>query len=210
MDTQSQQTESRRDEDASASAPYDSGASERVARLVARCRAGDSRAWDELVDRFAPLVWRIARAHRLSDADAEDVFQGTWLLLLEHIDGLTHPERLAGWLATTARREALHVATRSARTLPIDEERLSLFAEVDAAVDSMLDRERDAAVREALATLPARDQTLVTLLVAEPRTSYEQIARALDMPIGSIGPTRIRCLERLRRAMRATGAEAAY
>lgn len=184
-------------------------ASERVARLVARCAAGDARAWDELVDRFAPLVWRVARTHRLSDSDAEDVFQGTWLLLLEHIDGLTHPERLAGWLTTTARREALHIAKRSTRMLPIDEERLSLIADVDVDMD-ILSCERNAAVREALATLPARDQTLVTLLVAEPRTSYEQIAQTLDMPIGSIGPTRIRCLERLRRAMRAAGVEAAY
>jgi RNA polymerase sigma factor (sigma-70 family) len=210
MDAQSHQAERGREADTSASAPYDSGASERVAKLVARCTSGDARAWDELVDRFAPLVWRIARMHRLSDPDAEDVFQGTWLLLLEHIDRLTHPERLAGWLTTTARREALHVARRNSRTLPIDEERLSLVAEVDVGIDSLLSCEREAAVREAFATLPAREQTLVTLLVAEPRTSYEQIAQTLDMPIGSIGPTRIRCLERLRRAMHAAAVEVAH
>jgi RNA polymerase sigma factor (sigma-70 family) len=189
-------------------APRDLVAYERIAALVARSASGDPRAWDELVDRFAPLVWSIARAYRLSDADAEDVFQGTWLLLLEHVDRLTQPGRLAGWLATTARREALRVARSNPRTLPIDEERLALVAEVDDTADDLSTRERDAAVRQALATLPARDQLLVTLLVAEPRTSYEQISQVLGMPIGSISPTRSRCLERLRRAVRATSASA--
>jgi RNA polymerase sigma factor (sigma-70 family) len=179
-----------------------------VARLVARSASGDSRAWDELVDRFGPLVWAIARAHRLSEADAEDVFQATWLRLLEHVDRLVHPERLAGWLATTARREAVRVARSNARVVPIDEERLVLVADGDDAITIAGNRERDAVVRRALATLPVRDQTLLTLLTAEPHRSYEEISQALDMPIGSIGPTRERCLERLRRATLAAGLDA--
>ena len=184
-------------------------ASEFVASLVARSARGDAQAWDELVDRFAPLVWGIARSHRLCDADAEDVFQATWLLLLEHIDRLTQPGRVAGWLATTTRREALRVIERNARTLPIDEERVVLTAGGDGAPALVLTCERDAAIRRAFATLPARDQTLLTLLTAEPHQSYEQIAEALAMPIGSIGPTRSRCLERLRRALLAAGLEVA-
>jgi RNA polymerase sigma factor (sigma-70 family) len=187
----------------------DSVAFDHTARLVARSVSGDASAWDELVDRFSPLVWGIARAHRLSDSDAEDAFQATWLLLLENIHRLTQPERLAGWLATVARREALHTAQRNIRTLPVDEGHFALSTEDDESLATVLTLERDAAVRRALATLPARDQTLLTLLVAEPSHSYEQIAQALGIPIGSIGPTRARCLERLRRAMLATGMEAA-
>ena len=182
-------------------------ASAQVARLVVRSASGDSRAWDELVDRFGALVWAIARAHRLSDADAEDVFQATWLRLLEHADRLTHPGRLAGWLATTARREAVRVARLNARMVPIDENRLVGAADGDDTVAIILTCERDTVVRRALATLPARDQTLLTLLTAEPHCPYEEISRTLDMPIGSIGPTRERCLGRLRRATLAAGLE---
>jgi RNA polymerase sigma factor (sigma-70 family) len=188
----------------------DSVAFDHTARLVARSVAGDASAWDELVDRFSPLVWGIARAHRLSDSDAEDAFQATWLLLLENIHRLTQPERLAGWLATVARREALHTAQRNVRTLPVDDDHFALSTEEDdESLASVLTLERDAGVRRALATLPARDQTLLTLLVAEPPYSYQQIAQALGVPIGSIGPTRARCLQRLRSAMLATGMEAA-
>lgn len=195
---------------ACATAPVrDPAVFDRTARLVARSAAGDAGAWDELVDRFSPLVWGVARAHRLSDSDAEDAFQATWLLLLENIDRLTQPERLAGWLATVARREALHTARRSLRTLPVAEDHFALATQDDESLASVLTCERDAAVRQALATLPERDQILLTLLVAEPRNSYEEIARRLGIPIGSIGPTRARSLERLRRAMLATGAEAA-
>jgi RNA polymerase sigma factor (sigma-70 family) len=186
----------------------DLAAFDHTARLVARSVAGDASAWDELVDRFAPLVWGIARAHRLSDSDAEDAFQATWLLLLEHIDRLTQPERLAGWLATTARREALHIAQRNTRTLPVDAEHFARSAHDDESLATVLSRERDASVRSALATLPVRDQTLLALLVAEPRPSYAHIAQALGIPIGSIGPTRARCLERLRCALAANGLEA--
>ena len=188
--------------------PRGSSEFDHIARLVARSASGDASAWDELVDRFAPLVWGIARAHRLSDSDAEDAFQATWLLLLEHIDRLTHPERLAGWLTTVARREALRIAQRSVRTLPVDEEHPALATEGDESLAGILSVERDAVVRRALATLPERDQALLTLLVAEPRRSYAQIAQALDIPIGSIGPTRARSLERLRCALLATGMEA--
>jgi RNA polymerase sigma factor (sigma-70 family) len=188
--------------------PRGSAAFDHIARLVARSASGDASAWDELVDRLAPLVWGIARAHRLSDSDAEDAFQATWLLLLEHIDRLTHPERLAGWLATVARREALRIAQRSVRALPFDDEHPALSTDGDESLAGILSVERDAVVRQALATLPERDQMLLILLVAEPRRSYEEIAQSLDIAIGSIGPTRARSLERLRCALLATGMEA--
>jgi RNA polymerase sigma factor (sigma-70 family) len=193
-----------------AAVSHDSAAARRVAKLVERAARGEAEAWDDLVDQFSPLVWSIARAHRLSDADADDMFQTTWLVLLEHIDRLKRPGRLAGWLTTTARREALRLARHNVRLLPIDEERLASSPCDDDAITVVLTCERDSAVRHAFTTLAARDQTLLTLLVAEPRRSYEQIARTLGMPIGSIGPTRSRCLERLRRAMVGTGLDAAH
>jgi RNA polymerase sigma factor (sigma-70 family) len=153
------------------------------------------------------MVWAVARSYRLREADAADVFQATWLHLLENIDRLHDPSRVAGWLATTARRAALRVARQSARMVPTDCE---LADAVTDDADGRLEAdERASAMRRALSTLAQRDQVLLTLLVEEPRRSYEQIAEELDMPIGSIGPTRARCLERLRRAAVQVGVEAA-
>ncbi len=177
-----------------------------AADLVRRAAAGDAAAWDSLVDDLGGMVWAVARSYRLRDADAADVFQSTWLHLLENIHRLHDPSRVAGWLATTARRAALRVARQNARTVPTDHE-LADSAADDA--DGRLEAdERASAMRRALSTLAQRDQALLTLLVAEPRRSYEQISEELDMPIGSIGPTRARCLERLRRAALQVGVEA--
>src|SRR5262245_64975338 len=92
-----------------------------VEALVARAASGDTAAWDELVERFGRLVWSVTRAHRLPDADAADVFQTTWLRLVENIDRIAQPGSLGGWLATTARRESLAVLRRNARILPTDD-----------------------------------------------------------------------------------------
>jgi RNA polymerase sigma factor (sigma-70 family) len=167
-----------------------------VADLVQAAAEGDQVAWDELVERFNGLVWSVARAHRLAPADASDVVQTTWLRLVEHLGRLQDPERVGAWLATTARRECLRVLRHSARLLPAEElPETPVDAQLDAA---LLAEERDRALWQAFGGLSERCQALLRLLVTEPPPSYEEVSAALDMPIGSIGPTRRRCLERLR------------
>jgi RNA polymerase sigma factor (sigma-70 family) len=163
-------------------------------------QAGDDVAWGAIVDRFAGLVWSTTRAHRLSTADAADVTQTTWLRLVEHLDRIQDPERLGAWLATTARHECLRLIRLRGRELPTDE--ADLF---DAPADDSLDRrlladERDTVLQRALATIGERCQALLRLLAAVEPPSYEEIGAALGMPIGAIGPTRARCLEKLRRS----------
>ena len=169
-----------------------------VGQLVRDAAAGDQAAWDRLVERFNGLVWSVARAHRLAGADASDVVQTTWLRLVENLDRLQDPERVGAWLATTARRECLRTLRLSARVLPTETELLpdpGTDAPLGAA---LLAEERDRALWAAFGGLSERCQALLRLLVADPPPSYEDVGAALDMPIGSIGPTRQRCLERLR------------
>jgi RNA polymerase sigma factor (sigma-70 family) len=168
--------------------------------LVRAAAAGDASAWNGLVDRFGRLVWAVTRSFGLNEADGADVSQTAWLRLVENLDRLTDPDRVGAWLATTARRECLHILRRAGRTMPTDS-----LDELDSPSDQSVDRailarvEGDAVWR-ALETIPLRCQTLLRLLVAEPPISYEDISAALDMPVGSIGPTRGRCLDRLRKA----------
>lgn len=173
---------------------------EETAELVVGASAGDSRAWERLVDAYGGLVWSIARGYRLGDGDAADVSQTTWLRLVENLDRLEDPARVGAWLATTTRRECLRVLGQSRRlTLVAEVEDLepgeAPAADVDAA---LLAAERAAEVHEALATLPLRSQQLMTLLMMDPPPSYSEISVRLGMPIGSIGPTRGRCVARLR------------
>lgn len=172
--------------------------------LVSLAASGERGAWEALVARFEGLVWSVARSHRLNDADAADVFQTTWLKLLEHLDTLRNPAALSGWLATTARHECLRVLRRQARQIPTEDDQMpeqAVAGELDAA---LLADERDAELWAAFATLSSRCQALLRMLAVDPPPSYEDVSRALDMPIGSIGPTRGRCLESLRRALPAT------
>jgi RNA polymerase sigma factor (sigma-70 family) len=170
-------------------------------RLVAAAARGDEAAWEEIVDRFASLVWATARAHRLSRDDAADVAQTTWLRLVENLDRIQDPERLGAWLATTARRESLRKLRLGARERPSDEPDL-FEAPAENSVDRLLlQRERDGALWEAFSWLSDRCKTLLRLLVAEYEPSYEEVSAALGLPIGSIGPTRMRCLDRLQRRL---------
>lgn len=176
--------------------------------LVERVRGGDVSAWNAIVDRFAGLVWGVARRHRLSASDAADVSQTTWLRLVEHIDRIQDPERVGGWLATTARHEALRVLRISDRELPSEHDNYIdlIAAENDEAVDAdLLTEERDQMLWSLISMLPARCQLLLSVLHAESRLSYVEIGEALDMPTGSIGPTRARCLEHLRRLAESRG-----
>ena len=171
---------------------------EAVATLVDAAAAGDQRAWDALVQEFVGLLWAVARAHRLCDADAADVVQTTWLRLFEHLGRLHEPARLGAWLATTARRECLRVLRGRDRAVPYGDDVPESEAGDPAPDDAMFELERDEALWRGFGCLSARDQALLRLLVADPRPPYEEIAAALDMPIGSIGPTRQRALQRLR------------
>jgi len=173
-----------------------------VTDLVTRAANGDRQAWDALVERYAPLIWSICRRYRLDGADAEDVGQAVWLHLVEHLGNLRDPAALPGWLATTTRRECcrvLRVARRpqtawlglDADTIPDEQAR--------PAEQELLATERHAALREAFAHLPPCCQQLLTLFIADPPVPYSDISARLGIPVGSIGPSRGRCLDKLRR-----------
>jgi RNA polymerase sigma factor (sigma-70 family) len=171
-----------------------------LAELVRAAGGGDQRAWEGLIGRFGGLVWSVARAHGLSRADAADVSQTAWLRLVEHLHRLRDPERVGTWLASTARHEALRTLRRARRQLPVgDDAALEGSGPlVESPEARTLAAERSDILWRAFAALPPRCQTLLRVLMADPPPSYQQVAVAMDMPIGSIGPTRGRCLDRLR------------
>jgi RNA polymerase sigma factor (sigma-70 family) len=175
-----------------------------AASLVLAAAAGNQRAWDELVERFAGLVWAIARAHRLGPADAADVSQTTWLRLVEHLHRLRDPEHVGGWLATTARHECLRVIRRANREVPDDMLDTDFNDEAGSEPSPeavVLTNERRSLLLAALGRLTRRCQILLRALAASPQPSYAEVSAALDIPVGSIGPTRARCLEHLRREL---------
>ena len=174
------------------------------ARVVAAAVRGDEAAWSHIVDRYAGLVWAIARNHRLSSGDAADVVQATWLRLVEHLADIRNADGIGAWLATTARREALLTRRRAARCEPSDD--IDVAADTPGVDFDLLREERLLAVAAALERLPRRDQALLRLLTLDRAPSYEEISAALAMSIGSIGPTRGRALERLRRELSRAGA----
>jgi len=181
-----------------------------TATLVAAAAEGEARAWRELIDRYAVLVRCVCRSHRLTDADADDVAQLTWLRAVEHIGRLRDPDRFGAWVGTTARRECLRILHGRKRVVPTaDEVRTPLFAAHVDEDEIALAAERRAAVRRALGTLPDRQRMLLRMLHAEPAPSYEAIGSALGMPVGSIGPTRGRAIDRLRRELSVGAAPAA-
>jgi RNA polymerase sigma factor (sigma-70 family) len=171
-----------------------------VARLV-RCAAeGDRWAWERLVDQYSRLIWAITRDFKLAESDAADVAQVTWLRLLEHIDRLKSPDRVGSWLAATARNECLRsLGARKKVVLGHDDVVLEGSAAPEPDIDEgLLAAERAQMVREALSCLPSRWQQLLELLMADPPVSYAEISDQLGLPVGSIGPTRNRCLAKLR------------
>lgn len=180
--------------------------------LVTAAAEGDKAAWRALVQRFSGLVWSITRAYHLSRADAADVSQTTWLRLAEHIDKINNPERVGAWLATAARRECLQNIRANSRTVPTED--MTRFEDPhgddNPTEDEVLraESEREEAHRakviwQTIARLPLRCRQLLRILMASPPPSYAQVAAALDLPVGSIGPTRARCLQRLRQELAA-------
>ncbi|RSD16452.1 RNA polymerase sigma factor [Amycolatopsis eburnea] len=174
--------------------------------LLSAAARGDQAAWEALVERYASLLWSIARAYRLSEADAADVVQTVWLKLVENLGRIKDPERLPGWLGTTTRHECLRQLRRVERERPADDHVWQSEPAPGEAVDAaLLLNERDATLWRALAALPEHCRRLLRALMATPPPSYAAVSAALDMPIGSIGPTRQRCLGRLRERAGAAG-----
>jgi RNA polymerase sigma factor (sigma-70 family) len=170
-----------------------------VVALVARAAGNDQDAWNELVERYAPLVWTICTRYRLSSHDIEDVGQNVWLLLVEQLGKLREPAALPGWLATTTSRECLRVVTAAQRLAARLDDAPEFAADVMIDEEILL-AERDTALRSAFAELQPPCRQLLAMLISDPPHSYSQISTTLGIPMGSIGPKRARCLERLRRS----------
>ena len=167
------------------------------ATWCARLRAATRPRGGRLVDRFAALVWAVTRSFSLGSSDAADVSQVTWLRLVEHLDGINDPDRVGAWLATTAKRECLAVLRRRGRSaVPASDDDVfeRLAADVPSPAKGLVASERAAVLWEALTVLSERCQRLLRILMADPPPPYDAVGAALDMPIGSIGPTRARCL----------------
>jgi RNA polymerase sigma factor (sigma-70 family) len=172
-----------------------------VAELVTRAQHGDQHAWTTLVERYAPLVWSICRRYRLSRADTDDVSQTVWLNLVAHLGQVRDPAALAGWLATTTWRECAKIqrAARPFQTTRWDAETGNIPDTATEPADSqLLAAERRAVLRQAFTCLPPACQQLLAMLTEDPPVPYAQISAQLGIPIGSIGPTRLRCLQKLR------------
>jgi RNA polymerase sigma factor (sigma-70 family) len=190
--------------------PTPSRSDHELAAVVRAARTGDDDAWARLIARFDRGLRRIARSYRLSPADVDDAVQAAWVRLFQHIGRLRDPGAVAGWLATTTRRESMRLCQAPVRERLTDDHRLGDGASEDGPETAVLASEQRAIVGRALATLPDRNRRLMTLLADQPGCDYSEISAALAMPLGSIGPTRARSIARLRwhpelRGLRAAG-----
>ncbi len=169
--------------------------------IVRAAAGGSQQAWDRLVERYMPLVISVARGFHLTSKDVEDISQTVWLRLVEHIGTLREPRALPGWIATTARHEAIRVQRSRAQANPVDPgaggplDRNVESVDMD---DRLLSAERHQALIDGLAELPVQQRRLLELMVVDPPLSYQEISTKLGIPVGSIGPTRSRALTRLR------------
>jgi RNA polymerase sigma factor (sigma-70 family) len=175
------------------------GVTDGPGELVVRAREGDQQAWNQLVERYTGLVWAIARSYRLSRADGADVNQTVWLRLLEHLDRIADPDKAGAWIATVCRNECKRTLRRAGRELLTDHDADVVDVRDEPPDMPLLRDERYAELWASFGELPPRCQALLRLLMADPPPSYLEVAAALEMPVGSIGPTRMRCVARLRR-----------
>ncbi|GII27604.1 RNA polymerase sigma factor [Planotetraspora mira] len=156
----------------------------------------DQAAWEDLVARFGARMWAVARAFGLNHTDAADAVQGAWLRMVENLDGIRDPERIGAWLVTTTRHEALRLSrgrrgeVASGHDLPD-----AVLPDPAAAI---VDADFGRHVWERLDTLGEPCRSLLRMSVLRPEATYAQIAIRLDISPGSIGPTRARCMSRLR------------
>ncbi|POX51649.1 RNA polymerase subunit sigma-24 [Streptomyces sp. Ru71] len=184
-----------------------------VGTLVRSAVDGDGAAWKALVEGLSPLVWSVVRAHRLSDADAHEVYQTVWFRFAQHLGRLREPDKAGSWLASTARHESLKVIKSLQRlTLTDDPQLLDRASEEHSPEQSLLRAEEAAAERERIRSLwreleelGERCRGLLRVLMASPPPSYQEVSAALGIAVGSIGPLRQRCLRRLKARLDARG-----
>jgi RNA polymerase sigma factor (sigma-70 family) len=180
-----------------------------VGQLLTAAADGDRTAWEGLVDRYGRLVWAVVRSFGLDGSTAADVSQTVWLRLIEHCTKIRDPDRLPGWLATTARREAIRVIRAQHRQQPSDVVLDTADRSSPLPDEILLDDELSREVYAAFQRMPDACQRLLRLLTAEPRLDYATVARMIGRPVGSLGPTRARCLDQLRQLLdRSPSAEA--
>jgi RNA polymerase sigma factor (sigma-70 family) len=169
-----------------------------VTELVELARAGDQLAWREIMSRYGGLVRAVVGSFRLQDADAADTVQNIWMRAVERLDTVREPERLGGWLRTTARRECLTHATATVRTQPDSDVADALVDSTPGPEALVLQAEARRAVRAAVEHLEGRRRRLIDALFYDETDHYADIAERIEMPVGSIGPTRARTLRDLR------------
>lgn len=171
----------------------------RVAGLLGAARDGSEDALGQIVTDLSPLLWQVARSAGLGHSDAEDVLQTVWLRLVTHLDDIHDSAALTGWLVTTARREAWRVRAAGRRQLPADQDQFAELPDRGPGSDEqvILDDQRRI-LWTAIGRLSGRCQELLRIIAFAPRPDYAAVAAALGMPVGSIGPTRGRCLAKLR------------
>lgn len=175
----------------------------RVADAFAAYRSGETERMSELVDLMTPILWHTARAQRADAATAEDVVQTAWLRLVDRADDIGEPQAVMQWLLTTVRRESWRVVRQGSRDLPHpelgDTAGEPAAAENPEAVSILSERQR--LLWRHVSGLSARCRELLRVIAFADRPDYHAIADSLDMPVGSIGPTRGRCLQKLRTAL---------
>jgi RNA polymerase sigma factor (sigma-70 family) len=192
-------TDTQRSDDAETGAPAGPSRWETAARLFEEWRDGRTRAMDELVRLMTPVLWHVVRAYGLDHALAQDVVQTTWLTLVRRHDSITEPRAVSGWLTTCARREAWRVSRVQRRADPTETEHLELKLPTEESAENKAARSDESdRLWNAVAQLNERCQRLLRVVAFEERPDYARIAQDLSMPIGSIGPTRQRCLGKLR------------
>jgi RNA polymerase sigma factor (sigma-70 family) len=192
--------------DATAADPSPSSTSRavRLGGLLERARAGDRSGLHDVVRELNPLLWHVARAQGLSGEDAGDVVQTAWLEFLRQLPHIRTPQAVTSWLVTTTRREAWHRRERSRRDVPDGESALESVVDPAAVVDErLITGERDRVLWRHFSALPERCRALLRIVSQVDRPDYARIAEAFGMPRGSIGPTRGRCLTKLRELLHA-------
>lgn len=186
---------------------------ESVGTLFQAAAAGDAAAWKALVEGLSPLVWSVIRAHRLSDPDGHEVYQTTWFRFAQHLRRIREPDKVGSWLATTARHECLKVLRAASRLSPTDDrelldrpsdERTPEQVVIDSA-EAAAEADRMRQLWQAFHDLSENCRRLLRILMASPPPSYQEVSAALGIAIGSIGPTRQRCLRRLRASLAERG-----
>lgn len=179
---------------------------DRAATAFDAWRSGDPQAMDALVGTMTPVLWHVVRAHGLAVEQSQDVVQATWLILIQRYESIADPRAVAAWLTTTARREAWRAARRGSRSIPVSDEILDVVIEKETSAEEVaVERDGNGWLWQCVQTLSERCQRLLRIVAFEERPDYARIAADLQMPVGSIGPTRGRCLGKLREALESRG-----